>query len=151
MSDKDWFKLIDEAYERGREVGHTEANEILYWKGHADGHQKGYHKGRADEQKMWEAGGPWYTITKKQAYDKGRSDERALHVNDNCVWGEGECIPDCPSCRRMDDLYAERHAGFKEAIRDAISVVDALEDWRHCDDHAFCRMQAAAIAALKNV
>ena len=59
-------------------------------------------------------------------YEQGQRDERAKHVNDNCVWGQGKCVPDCPSCKRLDDLYAERVAGAQEAIRDAVSRVEAL-------------------------
>jgi NAD-dependent dihydropyrimidine dehydrogenase PreA subunit len=48
---------------------------------------------------------------------KIQQDERAKYINDNCAWGEGECIPNCPSCKRMDDLYRERVAGYEDAIR----------------------------------
>lgn len=48
------------------------------------------------------------------AYIRGAEAERARHINPDCVWGEGECVPDCPSCKRMGDLYAERVAGAME-------------------------------------
>ena len=42
---------------------------------------------------------------------------RAEYVNRECVWGEGECVPDCPSCRRMDEMLKERAAGDREGQR----------------------------------
>lgn len=54
----------------------------------------------------------WETVKPvPDAYEQGQRDERAKHVNDNCLWGQGQCVPGCPSCKRMDDLYAERAAG----------------------------------------
>lgn len=37
-----------------------------------------------------------------------------------CVWGQGECVPDCPNCKRMDELIAERAAGYKEGYSAAM-------------------------------
>jgi len=56
-------------------------------------------------------------ITVEQAYAKGQRDERAKFVNLTCVWGEGKCIPDCPTCRELDAAYAEREAGAGEENR----------------------------------
>lgn len=42
---------------------------------------------------------------------------RAEYVNPKCVWGEGECVPDCPSCRRMNEMLKERAAGDREGQR----------------------------------
>jgi len=47
-----------------------------------------------------------------------RADERANYVNDTCCWGYAKCIADCPSCKRMDELIAERRAGYNEGKRD---------------------------------
>lgn len=43
---------------------------------------------------------------------------RAEYVNPNCVWGMGECVPGCPSCKRMDDLINERQKGEEEGRAD---------------------------------
>jgi len=42
---------------------------------------------------------------------------RAEYDNRECVWGEGECVPECPSCRRMDEMLKERAAGDREGQR----------------------------------
>lgn len=55
-------------------------------------------------------------ITKN--YEQGRVDERKRWINPDCVWGEGECVPNCPSCKRMDALYAERYEGAKEVLEE---------------------------------
>jgi hypothetical protein len=39
------------------------------------------------------------------------------YVNPKCVWGEGECVPDCPSCNLMDKMLSERAAGDREGQR----------------------------------
>ena len=53
-------------------------------------------------------------------------------VNPKCVWGEGECIPDCPSCKRMNEMLAERAAGDREGQRDmlnrCIAAVEEIEN-----------------------
>jgi hypothetical protein len=57
---------------------------------------------------------------------------RSEYVNPNCVWGEGECVPDCPSCKRMNQMLAERAAGDREGQRDmlnrCITAVEAIEN-----------------------
>jgi hypothetical protein len=57
---------------------------------------------------------------------------RSEYVNPNCVWGEGECVPDCPSCKRMNQMLAERAAGDREGQRDmlnrCIAAVEAIEN-----------------------
>ena len=75
-------------------------------------------------------------------YAKGAADERAKHVNPDCVWGEGECTPNCPSCKRMDELIGERSAGYKEGRRDerAERMADAsngVGHWMHCPHCGF--------------
>jgi hypothetical protein len=56
---------------------------------------------------------------------------RAEYVNPKCVWGEGECVPDCPSCNRMNEMIAERAVGDKEGQREmlarCIAAVEAIE------------------------
>ena len=42
---------------------------------------------------------------------------KAEYDNRECVWGEGECVPDCPSCRRMDEMLKERAVGDREGQR----------------------------------
>jgi hypothetical protein len=59
-------------------------------------------------------------------YGQGQRDERAKFVNPNCVWGEGECIPGCPSCKRMDELISEREAGALEERKLIRTGVEAL-------------------------
>jgi hypothetical protein len=46
---------------------------------------------------------------------------RAEYVNPKCVWGEGECVPDCPSCKKMDEMLAERAVGDREGQRDMLN------------------------------
>ena len=59
-------------------------------------------------------------------FEQGQRDMLAkVFANPACVWGEGECVPDCPSCRRLDELIGERAAGYKEAIQDCIAAVKA--------------------------
>lgn len=45
---------------------------------------------------------------------KVRADQDKKYINPNCMWGEAECIPDCPSCRRLDELYLQRSIGYAE-------------------------------------
>jgi hypothetical protein len=53
-------------------------------------------------------------------------------VNLRCVWGEGECVLDCPSCKRINEMLAERAAGDREGQRDmlnrCIAAVEAIEN-----------------------
>jgi hypothetical protein len=53
-------------------------------------------------------------------------------VNLKCVWGEGDCVLDCPSCKRMNEMLAERAAGDREGQRDmlnrCIAAVEAIEN-----------------------
>lgn len=62
---------------------------------------------------------------------KVRQDERAKYVNDNCVWGQADCEPDCPSCTRMDELYKEWSTGDTEGQRymlaKCIAVVEGVK------------------------
>lgn len=65
---------------------------------------------------------------------------RREYVNPDCVWGEGECVSGCPSCKRMDDLWAERGAGDREAVAACIALVESTRpnglckcDW--CANH----------------
>lgn len=57
---------------------------------------------------------------------------RSEYVNPNCVWGEGECVPDCPSCKRMNEMLSERAAGDREGQRDmlarCIAAVEEIEN-----------------------
>ena len=77
--------------------------------------------------------------------------EKAKHVNDDCVWGEGECIPDCPSCKRMDELIAEREKGDIEGQRDALAkAVSAVATFHkgscrryYAEDVCTCGLEAA--------
>ena len=50
-----------------------------------------------------------------------RIDQDRKHINPNCMWGQAECVPDCPSCRRLDDLYMERSVGYWEGYNNAIN------------------------------
>lgn len=43
---------------------------------------------------------------------------RAQYVNPDCAWGQGECIPNCPSCTRMNELYNERRRGYEEGRKE---------------------------------
>lgn len=52
---------------------------------------------------------------------KVRADQDKKHINHNCMWGEAECIPDCPSCRRFDELYMERSVGYWEGYNNALN------------------------------
>jgi hypothetical protein len=49
-------------------------------------------------------------------YNAGMNAERALHVNPQCVWGQGECTPSCPSCKVMDDLWGEWWRGHSRGF-----------------------------------
>jgi hypothetical protein len=57
---------------------------------------------------------------------------RAEYDNRECVWGEGECVPECPSCRRMNEMLKERAAGDREGQREmlarCIAAVEAIEN-----------------------
>lgn len=57
-------------------------------------------------------------------YGAGLLEERSKHVNPECLWGQGECIPDCPSCKYMDMLWAEwwqgHSRGFDEGYHAAM-------------------------------
>jgi NAD-dependent dihydropyrimidine dehydrogenase PreA subunit len=68
-------------------------------------------------------------------YEQGRKDERAMHVNPDCVWGEGECVPDCPSCKRMDEMYSEwcrgYDAGESESLTKAVQRFTSLPTTYH--------------------
>jgi len=56
---------------------------------------------------------------------------RSEYVNPECVWGEGECVPDCPSCKRMDEMLAERAAGDREGQREMLNrCITAVENLR---------------------
>jgi hypothetical protein len=52
--------------------------------------------------------------------------ERAKYVNPDCAWGEGECVADCPSCTRLDELISEREAGAREMQSWCVAAVEAL-------------------------
>ena len=52
---------------------------------------------------------------------KVRADQDKKYINPNCMWGEAECIPDCPSCRRFDELYMERSVGYWEGYNNALN------------------------------
>lgn len=45
----------------------------------------------------------------------------------DCVWGQGECDPDCLNCKRLDELIAERAAGYAEGIRASIAAVEEMD------------------------
>lgn len=82
-----------------------------------------------------------------------RSHEIRL-INRQCVWGEGECVNGCPSCKRMDELIAERAAGFKEGVkaaRDAVAVYypDTITTETGQGYEYALRQALAAIEALK--
>lgn len=59
--------------------------------------------------------------------------DTALTKHD-CVWIMGECVPDCASCKRLDELLAERSAGYREGLKDmrkaCIAAVLAYADER---------------------
>jgi hypothetical protein len=81
------------------------------------------------------------------------------HQDTECVWGQGECVPDCPNCKRMDELIAERAAGYREgyaaaldAARDAVAALPAYEvarlqpkPWGETYEYL---QRAAALAAI---
>ncbi len=67
--------------------------------------------------------------------------------NPDCVWGQGECVPDCPCCKRLDELIAERGAGYKEAVSDCITAVEMLEPETQFSGPY--QMRRAAVAALR--
>lgn len=62
------------------------------------------------------------------ALERVRVETRVQFVNDDCTWGAGPCIPGCPTCKRLDDLYAERVAGGVEALREARDVISLDRD-----------------------
>lgn len=74
---------------------------------------------------------------------KVRADQDKKHINTNCMWGEAECIPDCPSCRRFDELYMERSVGYWEGYNNALNNnkecthQNTPDIWK--DGIAFCR------------
>jgi hypothetical protein len=54
---------------------------------------------------------------------------RAEYNNRECVWGEGECVPDCPSCRRIDEMLSERAVGDREGQQHMLSrCIAAVEE-----------------------
>lgn len=57
---------------------------------------------------------------------KVRTNKDSKYVNLDCLWGQSICVPDCPECRRLDALVAERFVGFQEGYRLAIDL--AVED-----------------------
>ena len=57
---------------------------------------------------------------------KVRANQDSKYVNLDCLWGQSICVPDCPECRRLDALVAERFVGFQEGYRLAIDL--AVED-----------------------
>ena len=75
------------------------------------------------------------------------------YVNPKCVWGEGECIPDCPSCNRMDEMLKERAAGDREGQRDmlnrCIAAVEALDDGGDTDTRYILASTAATLRSLQ--
>lgn len=86
--------------------------------------------------------------------DNIRADQDAKYVNPNCMWGQAECIPDCPNCNRLDQLYAERVAGYKEGCNDAIkSSIQIIENLPcRCDNGMdYCDGQTDAIEALEKL
>lgn len=50
---------------------------------------------------------------------------RAEYVNPDCVWGEGDCVPSCPTCKRLNDLMDERRAGYLDGLWMAREAVQA--------------------------
>ena len=86
-------------------------------------------------------------------YQRGNDDMLAkVFNNPDCVWGEGECVPDCPSCRRLDELIAERAAGYKEAIRDCIAAVEAFDHDPLCmGDDTYCCSRNVTLAVLRGL
>lgn len=63
-----------------------------------------------------------YDDGSKDGFNKGQRDMLAkVFNNPDCVWGQGECVPDCPCCKRMDELIGERAAGYKEGLRDMLA------------------------------
>jgi hypothetical protein len=58
----------------------------------------------------------------------------AQYVNNDCGWGWGECVIGCPSCKRFDELVAERSAGYEEGKAEAIAgAVKRLEEYLQHD------------------
>ena len=51
---------------------------------------------------------------------------RSEYVNINCLWAVGECTPSCPSCECMDEFVLEREAGFQEAMRQCINLIESI-------------------------
>ena len=54
-----------------------------------------------------------------KAYEQGQRDIFALHTEWTVT---GMCKPGCLPCQRLDELIAERSAGYKEGQRDAIAA-----------------------------
>ena len=55
-----------------------------------------------------------------------RADQDAKYVNPSCMWGQAECIANCPNCNLLDQLYADRVAGYKEGYNDALKKKECL-------------------------
>jgi len=64
-----------------------------------------------------------------EGYEQGQRDVFALHAEWTVT---GMCKPDCLPCRRLDELYAERVAGAKEAIGFAVAAVEGLAHDFYC-------------------
>ena len=85
---------------------------------------------------------------------KVRSDQDAKYINHSCVWGQAECIPDCPTCLRLDELYLERSVGYKEgythAIKSSIQIIENLPC--KCDNGMdYCDGQTDAIESIERL
>ena len=85
----------------------------------------------------------------QQAYLNGQRNMLARTFNNSdCAWGQGECVPDCPCCKRMDELIAERAAGYEEAVRDCIAAVESMDDGGDTDTRYILGSTAATLRAL---
>jgi flagellar biosynthesis/type III secretory pathway protein FliH len=88
-------------------------------------YQKGYEQGQRDERERWEAGGPWFRISKVEAYEKG------------VIAGAAEGV----------------RSGRSGAISDAVAAVEALHRTT-IDARGFSYetvVLAQVIAAIKGV
>jgi hypothetical protein len=67
-----------------------------------------------------------HATSNSMAYKQGQRDIFAFHAEWTVT---GMCKPDCLPCQRLDELIAERHAGWKEGQQDALASLDNAEVW----------------------
>jgi hypothetical protein len=77
-----------------------------------------------------------------QSYEQGQRDVFALHTEWTVT---GMCKLGCLPCQRLDELIAERHAGYEEGQQDALAATD---DFLH-DDPCDCD-QCLVVLRVRN-